>query len=112
MRPNSTQRAVMPPPAFDARQVAALTSGRGLLPIGCDQRAHPVGLLCALAHPVVNSRQIQLQFRLAAPGDGIEVPHVLQAQTALSLAAVGYYHVVERLVARPASRQAYGYHGL
>src|SRR5882724_6094431 len=98
-------------PCADVRQLPA-GSGRRLLPIRCDQIAHPVGLLCAFAHPVVDSRQIQLQLRLAAPGDGVEEPHVLQAQAALPLAAVGYYHVVERLVARPASRQAYGYHGL
>src|ERR1700730_6658954 len=108
MRPSSTQRAAMPRPASDVRPPPAF-SGRGLLPIGCDQRAHPVGLLRALAYPVVNSRQIQLQLRLAAPGDGIEDPHVLQAQAALPLAAVGHHDVVERLVARPASRQAYGY---
>src|SRR4051794_25004135 len=85
-------------------------SGRGLLPIRGHQRAHAVGLLRALADPIVDTREIQLQLRLGAPGYGIEKTHVLKAQATLPLTAVGHDHVIERLVARPASRQAYGYH--
>ena len=72
--------------------------------------AHAIGLLRALAHPIINSRQIELQFRLGLAGDRVEKPHVLQAQAALPLAAVGHYHVVEGLIACPAPRQAYRYH--
>jgi hypothetical protein len=53
---------------------------------------------------------MELQRRLATPGNRIEEAHVLQARAALPLAAVGHYHVVEGLIAPTAPRQAYGYH--
>src|ERR1700732_2985567 len=102
-RPSSTHvtaRGPQPKPA----------SGRGLLPVGSHQSAHPVRGLRALANPIVDARQIELELLLAAPGNGVEEPHVLQAQPALALAAVGYDDVIEGLVARPAPRQADGYH--
>src|SRR4030088_1434497 len=85
-------------------------SGRGLLSVGRHQSAHPVRGLRALANPIVDARQIELELLLAAAGNGVEEPHVLQAQPALALEAVGYEHVIERLVARPAPRQANAYH--
>src|SRR5581483_8945367 len=101
-RAGSGGKAPGPPPV----------SGGGLLPIRRDQRAHPVGLLRTFADPIIDPRKIQLDLRLAAPSDGIEESHVLQAQTALPLAAVGHYDVVKGLVAPTAPRQTYGYHDL
>src|SRR6185503_7663675 len=86
-------------------------SGGSLLPVGTHQMAHAVGLLRALGHPVVDAGQIQLQLRLAAPGDRIEEPDVLEAQAPLALTAVRDHHVIEGLVARAAPRQANRYHG-
>ena len=59
---------------------------------------------------LLEGRQIEFQLLLGAAGDRIEEPDVLEARAALALAAVGYYHVVEGLVARPAPRQANSYH--
>src|SRR2546421_7518082 len=102
-RPSSTHvtaRGPHPKPA----------SGRRLLAVGGHESTHPVRRLRALAHPIVDARQIELELLLAAAGNGVEEPHVLQAQPALALAAVGPDDVVEGLVARPAPRQADGYH--
>src|SRR4029077_6479344 len=81
-----------------------------LFPVGSHQSAHPVRRLRALVDPIVDARQIELELLLAAAGNGVEEPHVLQAEAPLALAAVGYDHVIEGLVARPAPRQANGYH--
>src|SRR5256885_17164957 len=102
-RPSSTHvtaRGPHPKPA----------SGRRLLAVGGHESTHPVRRLRALAHPIVDARQIELELLLAAAGNGVEEPHVPQAQPALALAAAGHHDVVEGLVARPAPRQADGYH--
>src|ERR1700680_2838952 len=85
-------------------------SGRGLFPVGGHQRAHALRRLRALADPVIDARQIELELLLTAAGNGVEKAHVLQTRTALALAAVGHDDVIEGLVARPAPRQANGYH--
>src|SRR5579864_3208537 len=72
--------------------------------------AHPLGGLRALAYPVVDARQIELELLLVAARDRIEKAHVLQARTTLALAAVGDDDVIEGLIARPTPRQANGYH--
>src|SRR5256886_17024644 len=102
-RPSSTHvtaRGPHPKPA----------SGVRLLAVGRHEITRPVRGLRALAPPIVDARQIELELLLAAAGNGVEEPHVLQAQPALALAAVGHDDVVEGLVARPAPRQADGYH--
>src|SRR5207237_4533756 len=85
-------------------------SGSRVLAVGGHKSAHPVRGLRALTNPIVDARQIELELLLAAAGNGVEEPHVLQAQPALALAAVGHDDVIEGLVARPAPRQADGYH--
>src|SRR6185437_78594 len=89
---------------------AAAPSGGRLLPVRGDERAHALRRLRALAHPIVDPRQIELELRLPAMGDGIEVPHVLETGSALALAAVGHDDVIEGLISRPAPRQANGHH--
>src|SRR6202011_166867 len=84
-------------------------SGRRLFAVRSHQRAHAVGGLRALAHPIVDARQIELELLLTAAGNRVEKPHVLQARTALALAAIGYHDVIEGLIARPAPREADGY---
>src|SRR2546429_9983309 len=101
-RPSSTHVTARGPPPQPA-------SGRRLLAVGGHQTAHPVRGLRALANPIIDARQIELELLLAAAGNGVEEPHVLQAQPALALAAVGHDDVIEGLVARPAPRQADGY---
>src|SRR5256886_16777209 len=98
--PHVTARGPHPEPA----------SGRRLLAVGGHQSAHPVRGLRALTNPIVDARQIELELLLAAAGNGVEESHVLEAQPALALAAVGHHDVIEGLVARPAPRQADGYH--
>src|SRR2546421_7058511 len=102
-RPSSTHvtsRGPHPQPA----------SGCRLLAVGGHPTAYPVRGLRTLANPIVDARQIELELLLAAAGNGVEEPHVLEAQPALALAAVGHHDVIEGLVARPAPRQADGYH--
>src|SRR5215472_17471139 len=87
------------------------TSGRRLLPVRGYEGPHAVGGLRALPDPIVDARQIQLELLLPAAGNRIEKAHVLEARAALALASVGHDDVIEGLVARPAPRQANGYHG-
>ena len=97
MRPSSTQLTSAP-------EATGPDSGGRLLPVRAHQLSNPVRLLGALADPIVDPRQIQLQLRLAAAGDGVEETHVLKAQAALTLTAVGDDYVIERLIAPAASR--------
>src|SRR5262252_8244144 len=110
MRPSSIHSTAAP---RDARCTARRrrASGRRLLPIGGHEAAHPVGGLRALPDPVVDARQIELELLLPATGNRVEKAHVLEARAALALAAIGHDDVIEGLVARPAPRQANGYHG-
>ena len=100
----------MRPSTQVAAQAAAAVLGRRLLAVAGDQRAHAVGGLRALADPVVDARQIELQLRVLAARDRVEVPHVLEARAALALAAVGHDDVIEGLIARAAPRQANCHH--
>src|SRR5215469_12346415 len=98
MRPSSTQSP-------------GVSGSRGLLPVGLHERAHTVGLLRALAEPVVDARQVESELRFAAASNGIEKTHQLEARAALTLAAVRDDQVIEGLVARAAARQADRDHG-
>src|SRR2546429_7296450 len=72
-RPSSTHvtaRGPHPQPA----------SGRRLLAVGGHQTAHPVRGLRALANPIIDARQIELELLLAAAGNGVEEPHVLRSE--------------------------------
>ena len=72
MRPSSSQscaaigaHACLAP----SRRERSSRSGRGLLAVVADELLHAVGLLGALADPVFDARQIELQLRFALAGD-------------------------------------------
>src|SRR6202008_804466 len=45
---------------------ATAASGGRLLPVRRDERAHAIGGLRALAYPIIDARQVELQLRLPA----------------------------------------------
>src|SRR5690606_7564355 len=112
MRPTSNQSFAFT--ARGRRAGSACASGRSrllLLAVRSDELAHAVGLLRAFADPVVHPGQIQSELRLATSRDGVEETHLLEARTALPLAAIRHDDMIEGLVAASAPRETYGYHG-
>src|SRR4249919_3856914 len=102
MRPSSTHSTtaslvlrcpVLCVSPWRAFTLAAL--GGRLLAVGRHEVRHALGGLGTLADPVVNARQIELQFLLVLAGDRIEEADVLQAWATLALAAVGHHDVIE-----------------
>src|SRR6185503_14090058 len=68
-----------------------------------DQLGDALGRLRALADPVVDPLQVQLQAPLLAGRNGVEVAHLLQGRAALAHAAVRDDDVIEGLLLRPAT---------
>src|SRR5688572_7877370 len=68
-----------------------------------DQMGHAVGRPGALADPVVDALQVELQAALLAGRDRVEIAHLLQGRSALADTAVRDDDVIEGLLLRPAA---------
>src|SRR5262245_62371414 len=86
-------------PRSTLRPTVHSTSGRSLALLR-NQLSNAIGRLGTLAQPVVDAREIELQTLLLALGDRVEIAHLLQCRTALTLAAVGHHDVIEGLFLR------------
>src|SRR5579872_1626299 len=92
------------------RRSSAYESLRGLLAIAGQQELDAVRHVGALRQPMLYTGHVQTQLDLGAACHRIEQSHVLEAGSALPLAAVGHDDVVERGLLAAAPGQTNRHH--